>query len=173
MKLPIRCLLQARVRVPLGAGSVFVFLLNQLLLEAVCLMRLSNNIRVGACDGNRKRQVADLWSMVCVAYSSLLRTVYLGAQNTSLQWCSDKKKTGRIQCSRTSSSASIRDDVFFDSKSVTGVRSHRPLDAEDLPKHAVGGSMYRIGRPSLIPPRASPISGSKFPLVRLGTSECR
>ena len=89
----------------------------------------------------------DVGDIFCVSYSTTLRTVYLGAQNTTIQWCCQDQK-GTVACPRRSESNGgyFRDDPFFDSRGPGGVRTPRPADADVMPKHAKGGDVIEIGK---------------------------
>ena len=86
----------------------------------------------------------DVGDVFCVTYSAALQTVYLGAQNTTIQWCCLKEqgRGGR----RRGISALEREDPFFDSRGPGGVRTPRPADADILPRHAKGGEVVEIGQ---------------------------
>ena len=84
----------------------------------------------------------DVGDIFCVAFSTALRTVYLGAQNTTIQWCCQDQqgtKTCPVRKERR------EDDPFFDSRGPGGVRTPRPADADIVPKHARGGDVIEIG----------------------------
>ena len=85
----------------------------------------------------------DLGDVFCVSYSSTLRTVYLGAQNTTIQWCSQDQK-GTEACPQKAASFALRDDPFFDSRGPGGVKTPRPADADVTPRHAKGGEIIQI-----------------------------
>lgn len=87
----------------------------------------------------------DVGDIFCVAYSSALGTVYLGAQNTTIQWCCQNQKGSQACPARTERRESVRDDPFFDSRGPGGVRTPRPADADVVPKHAHGGEVIEIG----------------------------
>ena len=84
----------------------------------------------------------DVGDIFCVSYSTALRTVYLGAQNTSIQWCCQDQK-GTKACPTRKDRRD--DDPFFDSRGPGGVRTPRPADADVVPKHAKGGEVVEIG----------------------------
>ncbi|KAK3717402.1 hypothetical protein LTR37_005791 [Vermiconidia calcicola] len=88
----------------------------------------------------------DVGDIFCVAYSTALRTVYLGAQNTTIQWCSQDQKGTKACPKGQQDGLGIRDDPFFDSRGPGGVRTPRPADADVLPKHAKGGEVIEIGK---------------------------
>lgn len=85
----------------------------------------------------------DVGDVFCVAYSRELEMVYLGAQNTTVQWCSLRQKRG--EGSRRVLPG-VRQDAFFDSRGPGGVRTPRPPGADRMPKHAKGGVEVVIGR---------------------------
>lgn len=83
----------------------------------------------------------DVGDVFCVAYSTSLETAYLGAQNTTIQWC-------RIsQQSAATVPAPLRgDDRFFDSRGPGGVQTPRPAGSDYVPRHARGGDVIEIGK---------------------------
>ncbi|KAF2267324.1 glutathione degradosome [Lojkania enalia] len=86
----------------------------------------------------------DVGDIFCVAYSSYHKTVYLGAQNTSIQWYDLKEKDKRPRPALTSH-PSERIDKFFDSAGPGGVQTPRPsLGAEG--RDAVGGQGLEIDK---------------------------
>lgn len=85
----------------------------------------------------------DVGDVFCVAYSTALRTVYVGAQNTSIQWCSLRGQD-QAELPLRVVHPSLRDDPFFDSMGPGGVRTPKPADAHITPKHAVGGQTLEI-----------------------------
>ena len=85
----------------------------------------------------------DVGDVFCVTYSAALRTVYLGAQNTTIQWCCLKSEHGGKK--KTSGSLE-KEDPFFDSRGPGGVRTPRPADADITPGHAKGGETIEIGQ---------------------------
>lgn len=85
----------------------------------------------------------DVGDVFCVAYSAALRTVYLGAQNTSIQWCSLREQD-QAELPIRAVHPSLRDDPFFDSMGPGGVRTPKPADAHITPRHAVGGQTLEI-----------------------------
>ena len=88
----------------------------------------------------------DVGDIFCVSYSTALRTVYLGAQNTTIQWCCQDQKGTQACPRRQERGVAPRDDPFFDSRGPGGVRTPRPADADVVPKHAKGGDVIEIGR---------------------------
>lgn len=73
----------------------------------------------------------DVGDVFCVAYSPLLQTIYLGAQNTSIQWYNLSQKDARPLPDPTSHPL-YRNHRFFDSKGPTGVSTPRPPSACEL-----------------------------------------
>ena len=81
----------------------------------------------------------DVGDLFCVVYSSKEQRIYLGAQNTSIQWCDLSKRTPRPEPD-PSSHPFHRSHKFFDSKGPGGKstpRSHSPeayrsLGGQDL-----------------------------------------
>jgi di- and tripeptidase len=88
----------------------------------------------------------DVGDIFCVAYSTALKTVYLGAQNTTIQWCSQDQKDTKACPKQRAQTPSFKDDPFFDSRGPGGVRTPRPADADIVPKHAKGGDIIEIGK---------------------------
>ncbi|KAF2679679.1 glutathione degradosome [Lentithecium fluviatile CBS 122367] len=97
------------------------------------------------------RRLYALWSpydvgdIFCVAYSSYHEIVYLGAQNTSIQWYDLKEKDLRPQPS-LASHPSERKNRFFDSTGPGGVQTPRPTGAETVLRDAVGGQYLEIDK---------------------------
>lgn len=87
----------------------------------------------------------DVGDVFCVSYSTALQTVYMGAQNTTIQWYS-RAQNGTKTCPPRRVHPSLREDPFFDSPGPGGVRTPRPLDADLTPKHARGGELVEIGK---------------------------
>jgi di- and tripeptidase len=85
----------------------------------------------------------DIGDIFCVAYSSLHRTVYLGAQNTSIQWYDLKEKDSRPRPA-TASHPSQRKNRFFDSLGPGGAQTPKPFGADAKPRDAVGGQELQI-----------------------------
>lgn len=84
----------------------------------------------------------DIGDIFCVAYSSHHRTVYLGAQNTSIQWYDLKQKDARPRPS-LASHPSERKNKFFDSLGPGGAQTPKPSGA-DRPRDAAGGQELQI-----------------------------
>ncbi|KAF1981534.1 beta-Ala-His dipeptidase [Aulographum hederae CBS 113979] len=87
----------------------------------------------------------DVGDVFCVSYSSALKTVYMGAQNTSIQWYDLKQKDVRPKPKPTSH-PSFREDRFFDSSGPGGIRTPRPQSADGPPKDAKGGQNLEIDK---------------------------
>ncbi|KAF2825480.1 beta-Ala-His dipeptidase [Ophiobolus disseminans] len=85
----------------------------------------------------------DIGDIFCIAYSSHHRTVYLGAQNTSIQWYDLKEKDARPPPA-LASHPSERKNRFFDSLGPGGVQTPKPSGADSRPKDAVGGQELQI-----------------------------
>ena len=85
----------------------------------------------------------DIGDIFCVAYSSLHRTVYLGAQNTSIQWYDLKEKDSRPRPA-LASHPSQRKNRFFDSLGPGGAQTPKPFGADAKPRDAVGGQELQI-----------------------------
>ncbi|TKA66835.1 hypothetical protein B0A49_07317, partial [Cryomyces minteri] len=90
----------------------------------------------------------DTGDVFCVSYSAALQTVYLGAQNTSIQWY-DLKEKDRRPPPHHSAHPSLREDKFFDSQGPGGVRTPRPYSAEHGPRHARGGQTLEIDKENI------------------------
>ncbi|KAF2837630.1 glutathione degradosome [Patellaria atrata CBS 101060] len=87
----------------------------------------------------------DVGDIFCVSYSSALQTVYLGAQNTSIQWYDLKEKDYRPR-PQPNSHPSFRQDRFFDSPGPGGIRTPRPSSVQSGPRHAQGGQTLEIDK---------------------------
>lgn len=82
----------------------------------------------------------DVGDVFCVAYSATLETAYLGAQNTTIQWCRISQQGSAIV------PMPLRgDDRFFDSRGPGGVQTPRPAGSDYVPRHARGGDVIEIG----------------------------
>ncbi|KAF2397008.1 glutathione degradosome [Trichodelitschia bisporula] len=81
----------------------------------------------------------DVGDIFCVAYSPAFETVYMGAQNTSIQWYDLKTKDRRRPDPTTH--PFNREDRFFDSLGPGGVRTPRPE-----PEPNKGGEDLEIDR---------------------------
>lgn len=83
----------------------------------------------------------DVGDVFCVAYSAALQIVYLGAQNTSIQWYDLSTRDSKPPPD-PASHPSHRNHRFFDSKDRAGRATPRPQSvAEDRP---VGGRQLQI-----------------------------
>ncbi|KAL1610518.1 hypothetical protein SLS60_002187 [Paraconiothyrium brasiliense] len=87
----------------------------------------------------------DVGDIFCVVYSSYHKTLYLGAQNTSIQWYDLKQKDLRPQ-PNPASHPSERKNRFFDSTGPGGVSTPRPQAADISLRDAVGGQYLEIDR---------------------------
>ncbi|KAL5376455.1 hypothetical protein DPSP01_010464 [Paraphaeosphaeria sporulosa] len=87
----------------------------------------------------------DLGDIFCVAYSAHHKTLYVGAQNTSIQWYDLKQKDVRPQ-PNPASHPSERKNRFFDSTGPGGVSTPRPHGADATLRDAVGGQYLEIDR---------------------------
>lgn len=85
----------------------------------------------------------DVGDIFCVSCSAALQTVYLGAQNTSIQWY-DLKERNRRPLPDPTAHPFFREDRFFDSIGPGGVRTPRLED--NGPRHATGGQDLEIHR---------------------------
>lgn len=73
----------------------------------------------------------DVGDVFCVAYSPLLQTIYLGAQNTSIQWYNLSHKDVRPAPDPTAHPLN-RNHRFFDSKGPTGLSTPRLSSTRDF-----------------------------------------
>jgi di- and tripeptidase len=89
----------------------------------------------------------DVGDVFCVAYSSLLRTLFLGAQNTSIQWCDLAEEDSRPKPD-LERHPSQRNHRFFDSKGPGGLSTPRPDDAIDPAIH--GGEILEIDKVNIV-----------------------
>ncbi|KAL9126819.1 MAG: hypothetical protein Q9217_004193 [Psora testacea] len=89
----------------------------------------------------------DVGDVFCVAYSSALQSVYLGAQNTSIQWYDLSRKDLRPPPDPLLH-PSHRNHRFFDSKGPTGVSTPRPSSADEC--RAFGGQELEIDRDHIV-----------------------
>ncbi|QDS72330.1 hypothetical protein FKW77_007817 [Venturia effusa] len=87
----------------------------------------------------------DIGDIFCVSYSSTLNTVYLGAQNTSIQWYDLNEKDRRPKPTPILHPW-LREDRFFDSLGPGGIRTPRPGSIKDHPQHAEGGQDLEIDK---------------------------
>ncbi|KAI9926817.1 hypothetical protein ASPWEDRAFT_55083 [Aspergillus wentii DTO 134E9] len=88
----------------------------------------------------------DVGDIFAVAYSSSLKTVYCGGQNTSIQWC-DISKTDAASTRTSAAHLSRRTHRFFDSKGPDGTRASCPDSSSDV-AHSVtqGGQVLTFKR---------------------------
>lgn len=89
----------------------------------------------------------DVGDVFSVVYSQDLQTVYLGAQNTSIQWYDLSQKDIRPPPD-PKLHPSYRNHRFFDSKGPTGVSTPRPLSASET--RSFGGQDLEIDREHII-----------------------
>ena len=89
----------------------------------------------------------DVGDVFCLAYSSTLQTVYLGAQNTSIQWYDLSRRDLRPPPDPISH-PSYRNHRFFDSKDPAGRSTPRPQSAED--NRAIGGRELQIEQEHIV-----------------------
>ena len=87
----------------------------------------------------------DVGDIFCIAYSAASETIYLGAQNTTIQWCSAQENEQKAR-RPASMHSSLRDHPFFESAGPGGVRTPRPADADVVPQHATGGQILQIDK---------------------------
>ncbi|KAF2766620.1 beta-Ala-His dipeptidase [Teratosphaeria nubilosa] len=88
----------------------------------------------------------DVGDIFCVSYSPTLRTVYLGAQNTSIQWATRKLQP---QAQRSDYFSGARNDPFFDSAGPGGYMTPRQIEVPTLAKDAVGGETIQIPKDNI------------------------
>ena len=89
----------------------------------------------------------DVGDVFCLAYSTRLNTVFLGAQNTSIQWCDLSRRHDVLPS--LSEHPSQRTHRFFDSKGPGGVSTPRPVLEPEL--ESLGGDLVQIPKADLIP----------------------
>ncbi|KAE7996969.1 hypothetical protein FH972_001645 [Carpinus fangiana] len=115
---------------------------HQASILGLCLSR--NAQLLFACSGDRLLSVwdaktlthlasiyslYDVGDIFCVSYSSRSKRVYLGAQNTSIQWCNITDLKSRRPVN-PHSLPSYRQDRFFDSPGPFGIRTPRPPNSD-------------------------------------------
>ncbi|KZF21150.1 beta-Ala-His dipeptidase [Xylona heveae TC161] len=93
--------------------------------------------------------VYDVGDVFCVAYSPTLKTIYMGAQNTSIQWYDLKQKDLRPPPT-LQSHPSFRSHRFFDSKGPGGIPSPRPDARRPDTVRALGGQLLEIERQHIV-----------------------
>ncbi|KAL8967234.1 MAG: hypothetical protein Q9183_003015 [Haloplaca sp. 2 TL-2023] len=89
----------------------------------------------------------DVGDVFCVVYSTTMNTVYLGAQNTSIQWYNLADRDNRSELDRTSHPF-YRNHRFFDSKGPGGAPAHRRKSVLD--PFADHGQLLEIDRQSIV-----------------------
>ena len=89
----------------------------------------------------------DVGDVFCVTYSPRLQIVYLGTQNTSIQWYDLSKKDLKPPPDPTAHPVH-RNDRFFDSKAPDGSITPRSTSAEDL--KALGGYELEIDKNDIV-----------------------
>lgn len=89
----------------------------------------------------------DVGDVFCVAYSCNLQTVYLGSQNTSIQWFDLSKKDSRPPPDHTNHPLN-RSHRFFDSKGPSGITTPRSNSASDL--RTLGGQELEIDKKDIV-----------------------
>lgn len=85
----------------------------------------------------------DVGDIFCVAYSVSLDTVYIGCQNTSIQWCTLGDQQSKTP-SNLDSHPSYRQDRFFDSAGPGGVRTPRRAPSKNRAQYATTGQSTEI-----------------------------
>lgn len=91
----------------------------------------------------------DIGDVFCVCFSDRLRTVYIGSQNTTIQWYDLKEKDRRPRA-KSDANPLLREDRFFDSSGPGGIRTPRPAETELRPKHAKGGQVLEIDKNNVL-----------------------
>ncbi|MCJ1397453.1 hypothetical protein MMC11_000646 [Xylographa trunciseda] len=89
----------------------------------------------------------DVGDVFCVAYSTGLQTVYLGAQNTSIQWLNLSRNTSSVSPNLESHPLN-RQNKFFDSTGPGGVPSTRSVLGGDILTQ--GGQFIEIDKEHII-----------------------
>lgn len=87
----------------------------------------------------------DVGDVFCVSYSRALQTVYLGAQNTSIQWYNLNEKDKR-PAPKPTAHPSSREDRFFDSLGPGGIRTPKPEFSDEQPRDAKGGQVLELDK---------------------------
>ncbi|KAL3452624.1 hypothetical protein BJX65DRAFT_303439 [Aspergillus insuetus] len=88
----------------------------------------------------------DVGDLFAVVYSPRLKTVYCGAQNTSIQWC-NLSQTGAASTQHSATQLSKRTHRFFDSRGPDGTRAPRSdASAEDGQSLDHGGQVLTFKR---------------------------
>ncbi|CAK4031576.1 di- and tripeptidase DUG2 [Lecanosticta acicola] len=129
-------------------GSVLGLCLSQ---DQTLLFSSAGDRIVNVWDTQSLKRTACLYSsfdvgdVFCVSYSSALQTVYLGCQNTTIQWC----RIGQSASKAHAAPSRRGDDRFFDSAGPGGVRTPRPPGSDVTPRHARGGESIEIGKTSV------------------------
>ncbi|KAH8722852.1 hypothetical protein GQ44DRAFT_774634 [Phaeosphaeriaceae sp. PMI808] len=127
-------------------GSILGFCLSQ---DKALLFSSATDPIVNVWCTSTFRHLYALWSpydvgdIFCVAYSSYHQTIYLGAQNTSIQWYDIKQKDARPPPAQESR-PNHRKNRFFDSLGPGGVRTPKPNSADKRSKDAIGGQGLQI-----------------------------
>lgn len=91
------------------------------------------------------RSAFDVGDLFCVAFSSTTKTVYLGAQNTTIQWF----RQYEIDSDPAEESVQSRPragDQFFNSRGPGGFSHPKQSEAAVIPRHARGGHRVEISR---------------------------
>lgn len=129
-------------------GSVLGLCLSQ---DQTLLFSSAGDRIVNVWDTKTLKRTACLYSsfdvgdVFCVSYSANLQTVYLGCQNTTIQWCRIGQAAGNTQALPSKRGG----DRFFDSAGPGGVRTPRPPGSDVTPLHAKGGEIIEIGKTSV------------------------
>ncbi|KAL3479957.1 hypothetical protein BJX99DRAFT_255115 [Aspergillus californicus] len=87
----------------------------------------------------------DVGDLFAVAYSPSLKTVYCGAQNTSIQWC-NLAQTSTASTKQSAAQLSKRTHRFFDSRGPDGTRAPRSDAGADGHSVADGGQVLSFKR---------------------------
>ncbi|KAK8233372.1 hypothetical protein IWZ00DRAFT_52692 [Phyllosticta capitalensis] len=86
----------------------------------------------------------DIGDVFCVSYSAAHETIYLGAQNTSIQWYNLRERDTRPPPHPTAH-PTFRKDRFFDSLGPGGIQTPRP-DCSEGPRDAKGGKVLELDK---------------------------
>ncbi|KAF2157577.1 glutathione degradosome [Myriangium duriaei CBS 260.36] len=91
----------------------------------------------------------DVGDIFCVAYSSRLQTVYLGLQNTAIQWFNLGAKTAATGPSLKDHPLWRENHPFYDSPGPGGIRTPRPAEEDIRARDAKGGVALEIPKDNI------------------------
>ncbi|GAM82437.1 hypothetical protein ANO11243_004170 [Dothideomycetidae sp. 11243] len=86
----------------------------------------------------------DVGDIFCVAFSTKLQTLYLGLQNTAIQWYNLGSKTSAAGPTLKDHPLWRENHPFYDSPGPGGIRTPRPADEEIRARDAKGGIALEI-----------------------------